>query len=297
MLKAEIDARVSGKTKVMGLLGNPVEHSISPQLHNTLSRGLGIDVIYLPFKVERDSLEAAVEGFKAINIAGFNVTIPFKEEILRFLDDCSEEAKLIGAVNTVVNRSGKLIGYNTDAKGFSRSFEDASKSSFYNKNILILGAGGAARAAALKSALKGADTVVIANRTAKKALDIADMINKNTSCKAVSMDFNDAGLVKTLDKSDIIINTTPIGMHPDIHGCPLHDEISFSKKHIVYDLIYNPSETKLLKRARADGATAINGLGMLIYQGVFAFKIITGANISNDILSAMLSLFSNYLSI
>lgn len=294
MIKSEIDRRVNGETKIMGVLGNPIEHSISPQIHNTISKLLCVNSIYVPFLCSQEDLEKAVNGLRALNIYGFNVTIPYKEKIISLLDECSEEVKLIGAANTVVNKKGRLIGYNTDGDGFATSFENSTNKSFVDKDIIVLGAGGAARATALKTAKMGAKTITLVNRTVIKAAEIADMINNNTSCKAVPVSNSDKNLAKLLEKSDIIINTTPVGMHPDTNKCPIQEDITFSSRQIVYDLIYNPSETLLLKKARKEGALTINGLGMLIYQATLAYEIINEIDIPEQILKKIFLSFTNF---
>ena len=150
-----IDNRVTGTTRLMGVIGNPIEHSISPQLHNTINTLLNVDAVYVPFKVEKDDLENAVKGIKALNLVGVNVTVPYKKEIIKFLDDKTKEALLMGAVNTVKNIDGRLYGYNTDAEGFSRSFKEEAGTGFKGKKVVINGAGGAARAIAVKNCYRG----------------------------------------------------------------------------------------------------------------------------------------------
>jgi len=296
MDKVSIDARVTGETRIMGVLGNPIEHSISPQIHNTISSLLGVNAIYIPLKSEINKLEDTIKGLKAVNITGFNVTIPFKEKIMQYLDECSKEAQLIGAVNTVVNKNGRLIGFNTDAEGFAKSFEKAFGKGFKSARILILGAGGAARAVAVKAAMQGAEMINIANRTVQKAADIASLINNHSECRAEALSFEDIKQRNLLEETDVIINTTPIGMHPDIDNSPVSIDNNFSEKHIVYDLIYNPPETKLLKFAKKCGSKTLNGLGMLLYQAISAYELITGINIPDNVSSAVITLFENYLS-
>ncbi|HHW48560.1 MAG TPA: shikimate dehydrogenase [Clostridiaceae bacterium] len=294
MHEASIDARVTGKTRIMGVLGNPVEHSISPQIHNTISNLLGVNAIYIPLKSNINNLEDTIKGLKAINVAGFNITIPFKEKVMQYLDECSQEARLIGAVNTVVNKNGRLIGYNTDAEGFSKSFEEAFGKSFKSARIMVLGAGGAARAVAVKAAMQGADTINIVNRTSWKAAEIASLINNHFECKAEAVGFENIKQRNLLEKTDVIINTTPIGMYPDIDNSPVSVENNFSEKHIVYDLIYNPPETKLLKHAKKCGARTLNGLGMLLRQAILAYELITGISVPDDVSSTVITLFENY---
>lgn len=278
----EILKTISGKTKIMGIIGNPVEHSISPYLHNTISREVGFDAVYVPFPV-CDSLENAVKGLKAINAVGFNVTIPYKKDVMKFLDENSKEALLMGAVNTVKNIEGRLYGYNTDAEGFSRSFREETGDSFRGKRVFIIGAGGATRAIAVKIAIEGAEKIYIANRTVSKAAEIADIINGNIKDIASSVDM-DKKASEVFHDSSIIINTTSVGMWPHVEKSPLTDEYTFLNDQIVYDAIYNPCKTKLLLSAEEAGCKTVNGLGMLFYQGVNAYEIWTGLKLEEEFL-------------
>ncbi|MCX7747483.1 MAG: shikimate dehydrogenase [Clostridia bacterium] len=279
----KIDDRVSGKTRLVGIIGNPLEHSISPYLHNSISSLLGVDFIYVPFRVEKESLENAVKGLKAINVVGFNVTIPYKKDIMKFIDDNTKEALLMGAVNTVKYIEGRFYGYNTDAEGFSRAFKEGTGGSFKGKKVAIIGAGGAARAIAVKIAVEGASNIALINRTLSKASDISDIINNNIrEAAASSYALDDAKAKKVFSESDIIINTTSIGMYPEINVSPIDASFVFSKGQIVYDAIYNPLETKFLEEAKKAGCKTSNGLGMLFYQGIYAYEIWTGIKLSED---------------
>lgn len=279
---------VTGRTKIAGLLGNPVEHSVSPQLHNTISRYMGHDIIYVPFKVEKDNLEKAVDGLRAINVIGFNVTIPYKSEIIKYLDDVSDEALLLGAVNTVKNENGRLLGYNTDAEGFKRSFVEETGYGFKNKKVAVIGAGGAAWAIAMKVALDGAEHIDIVNRTVSKAYELSYHINKKTGVPVRALSMSEAEEEQVLGHDEIIINTTSVGMYPDVDACPVKDFSCFNENHIFYDIIYNPSKTKLLKEAEEQGCRVINGLGMLIYQGIYAYEIWTGSKLPETIKDVVL---------
>ncbi|MCX8131649.1 MAG: shikimate dehydrogenase [Clostridia bacterium] len=290
-----VDKRVSGKTRIMGVLGNPVEHSISPQLHNTLSTRLGIDTVYVPFRVEKADLDNAVKGLKALNVLGFNVTIPYKKDIMKFIDDNTKEALLMGAVNTVKNIDGRLYGYNTDAEGFSRSFKEESGATFKGKNILIIGAGGVSRAIAVKTAIEGAKHISLVNRTISKALDIAGIIENNYETGIRCLDSEDKKYKDAFSEADIVINTTSVGMYPEIEGCPVDKKINFMSHQIIYDVIYNPAKSKLLKKAEKSGCKAMNGLGMLFYQGIYAYEIWTGIKLSEDIIKEIYKSFVNIL--
>lgn len=288
---------ITGKTKLIGVIGNPIEHSISPQLHNTLNKHLGIDAVYIPMKAEKDSLEDVVKGLKATNFVGFNVTIPFKNEIIRYLDTCSEEAAQIGAVNTVVNKDGVLHGYNTDAEGFARSFKMEAATDFQGKTIAIVGAGGVARAIAVKLAIEKAEHIYIINRTLSKAEEISDLICKNFTCESSASIINSAESFEDLKSSDIIINATSIGMYPQIDENPIPSFSDFNNNQIVYDTIYNPSKTKLLSVASSKGCKSINGFGMLIFQGVLAYEMWTDLRISKADIKSLFKAFSDYLTL
>lgn len=269
----EIDRRVNGKTRVLGIIGNPVEHSISPVLHNSISRYLGMDVVYVPFRVEKSGLESAVKGLGALNALGFNVTVPFKNDILPFLDEVSEEARLIGAVNTVKNVNGRLYGYNTDAAGFARSLDEEGGVGFKGNNVVLIGAGGAARALAVKAALDGASRITIINRTLERAAGIVDTVNYNIGNIACCLGINDSSMEKVFSEGKIVINTTSVGMHPDEDKTPVENMAGLSGEHVVCDIIYNPYRTVFLNNAAAMGCKVLNGLGMLFYQGIYAYEI------------------------
>lgn len=289
------DNRVTGRTKLMGVIGNPIEHSISPQLHNTVSSLLGVDYVYVPFRVEKEVLGDAVKGLKALGFVGFNITVPFKNDVLEFLDEVTDEVKLIGAANTVKIQNGKLYGFNTDTEGFARAFQEETGTGFRGKRITILGAGGAARGIAVKVALEGAAVVSIINRTVAKAYEIAEIINKNIGIPAAGYANEESTVADVIEKSDIIINTTSIGMHPQVDECPVDGAVVFSPRQIVYDAIYNPVQTALLKKAERDGSKAVNGLGMLFYQGIYAYEIWTGIKVKDEIIQSAYEAFLKIL--
>jgi len=293
----EIDKSITGKTKLIGLIGNPVEHSISPQLHNTISRHLGREMTYVPFRVEKDDLKDAVKGLKALNFTGFNVTVPFKKEVMKYIDENSKEALLMGAVNTVKNIRGKLYGYNTDGEGFSRAFKEATGTAFRDKKIALLGAGGAARAIAVKLSLEGADSIAVINRTVSRAEDLCELVNNNIRRVAKPYGWDDDTAESVFADSDIIINATSLGMHPDVENYPYVKPIKFRKDQIVYDIIYNPARTRFLQEAERHGCVAVNGLGMLFYQGIYAYEIWTGIKLKEDFLKELFLEFSGLLGV
>ncbi len=257
---------IDAKTKLVALIGNPVEHSLSPIMHNAVFKKFGMNYVYLAFKVDKEKLKDVVNCFKALEI-NFNVTIPHKIEIMKYLDDISKEAKLIQAVNVVKIDNGKAIGYNTDGIGALKALKIDVK----DKNVLILGAGGAARAIAFQLALNRAN-VYISNRTFEKALKLSDEIRKKTGTKSFAIPLDRKILREKIKEMDIVIQATSVGMYPNTNETLLYRE-DFRKDLIVMDIVYNPLETRFLKEAKKAGAKTIDGLGMLIYQGIESLKI------------------------
>lgn len=256
--------------KLFGLLGHPVGHSMSPIMHNDQFAFLGLDCYYHAFDVHPEKLENAVKGIKALGIYGFNVTIPHKVEIMKYLDEIDEEALQIGAVNTVVNRDGKLFGYNTDGKGFAVSLQTAAGADFLDKKMLIVGAGGAARGIFVTLARMGANAIDIANRTVEKAegLIAGNPYPIQSGAKSIKE------AEENLAEYQIIINTTSVGMSPKIDELPLQ-LTNMKPGTILSDIIYNPLETKWLKEGKIVGAVTQNGVGMFVGQGALAFEMWT----------------------
>lgn len=266
---------LTGKTTVTGIIGWPVSHSLSPVLHNAAFAALGLDWIYVPFPVAPERLAEGVAGLKAVGVAGFSVTIPHKVAIIPLLDEVTPEARLIGAVNTVLAREGRLTGYNTDGIGLIAAL--AAKLSFdpAGKQILVLGAGGAARSAVVSLAGAGAFRVEIANRSLDAATALADFVSSSlprTSFAAKPLSIlSDAGF---LGDFDLVVNTTSVGMAGDCFpGLALNALKSGAR---IYDMVYAPAVTPLLAQARDLGIPCANGLGMLVAQGEAAFRIWTG---------------------
>ncbi|HEY0196458.1 MAG TPA: shikimate dehydrogenase [Methanobacterium sp.] len=263
---------ITGKTKITGLIGDPVEHTISPHMHNAGFKYLNLDYLYMPFHVARENLETAIVGARSLDIRGLNVTIPHKIDVMQYLDAIDETAKLIGAVNTI-KFGDEVKGYNTDGLGAVRGIEELMP--VKDRKLVILGAGGASRAISFQSILSGAGQVVIANRTQEKALKLALNLKDNLGADVEAVGLKDE-LKKELKDADILINTTPIGMYPHVDQKPLVTSDMMHEGLIVNDVIYNPLETGLLREARLAGAKTITGIKMLIYQGIESFKIWTG---------------------
>lgn len=262
---------IDSHTILYGVFGDPIRHSRSPIMLNRAFKEAGINAVYAAFHVRPDELGDAVRGIRALGYRGINVTIPHKVEVMQYLDEIDEGASIVGAVNTIVNEAGKLIGYNTDGIGYVRSLKEETGIELKGKSVLLLGAGGAARGVAYALAKEGAGRIYIANRTKERALELADTINSYTEAIGLGMD----ELGHVVDEVQFVLNTTSAGMHPHVEELPLPLELLRSH-HLVSDLIYNPRITRFLREAEARGARIHGGLGMFIYQGAFAFEYWTG---------------------
>ncbi|UCH42308.1 MAG: shikimate dehydrogenase [Dehalococcoidales bacterium] len=266
---------VSGKTKVCGLIGDPVEHTMSPVIQNAAFRELGLDYVYLPFPVKKEELGKAIAGMRALNIRGLNVTIPHKVDVLRFLDKLDPLAEKIGAVNTIVNDDGFLTGYNTDAAGWLQAML-ARGCDPANKKVVVLGAGGASRAISFIMAERGAYLVILNRRLELEwAEELAGRISTTFSRETRALELNRVNLIETLEKADILVNATSVGMSPDTDQTPVDSDL-LRLDLIVSDIVYNPVKTRLLREAEAAGAKTAGGLEMLVWQGALAFQHWTG---------------------
>ncbi|MEY8392508.1 shikimate dehydrogenase [Lachnospiraceae bacterium 45-W7] len=278
---------ITGNTKLTALLGSPVSHSISPQMHNEAFRQLGLDYVYLAFDVTPATLKDAVSGFKAAGICGFNLTMPLKVHILPLLDEITPAARLAGAVNTVTVKNGRLIGHTTDGSGYMRSVSDAGYN-IIGKKMTLLGSGGAATAICVQAALDGVSSIDMfkrKNASWDKTLAFCKRISSETSCNIRLLDFNDCALLaESISESAILTNATSIGMAPDVDASPIPDPSILRQDLIVSDIIYNPRETLLLKQAKKRGCPCFNGLYMLLYQGAAAFTCWTGAEMPVDVI-------------
>ncbi len=269
---------INGYTRTCGLIGNPVEHTLSPVIHNTLSAVLGKNLAYVPFHVETGRLEEAVKGAFALNLLGMNVTVPYKSDVIPYLVDIDPLAEHIGAVNTLVHTEKGYKGYNTDMPGLYRAMcEDGVK--IKGKKVLILGAGGVARAVAMMLLDKGAKKAFILNRTLQKAQEVADEVNHLAGkkfAKAMSIDAYD-----TLPEGEryLAIQATSVGMYPDCDAAVIEDPAFYKKVHTGYDLIFNPSKTRFMELVEEQGGKAYNGEKMLLYQGIIAFELWTDCEV------------------
>lgn len=272
---------ISTETKIIGLLGYPLIQSYSPVMQNTAFQECKLNKTYIPIEVKHNDLDTVVKGISKMNFDGFNITKPYKIDIIKYLDEIDEYARLIGAVNTVKISNGILKGFNTDGTGFLRSFEEGAKTKIDGKNVFILGSGGAARAIAITLALNKAEKIYICNRTYEKAVSLAADVSKLRNCVAIPMEYKE--MKKAINDSHILINTTSVGMFPNIDESPLNSDL-FDKNLIVCDIVYNPMKTKLLKDAEEKGCKIVPGLSMFVYQGAEAFEIWTNTKAPTEIM-------------
>jgi shikimate dehydrogenase len=265
---------IAGHTTLVGIIGWPVKHSISPAMHNAAFAALGLDWAYVPLPAYPDHLGEAVRGLRALGFAGANVTVPHKQAVLTYLDDTSHAAQVIGAVNTIAVRDGLLYGDNTDAAGFVASLRDAGFDPA-GTYCALLGAGGAARAVAHALAEAGALQVSIYNRSFSRARNLCqDMAKFHPDVRFEPASLSD--LLAIGDDVDLLVNATSLGMWPDTEVSPWPRELPIPGQLTVCDLVYNPQETFFLTQARAVGAETVDGLGTLVHQGAAAFELWTG---------------------
>jgi len=280
--------KIDGGTGLICLLGNPVTKSFSPQIQNIISSVMNVNLIYLNFEIEHNQLSKAIEGLRALKVKGFNVTIPYKEKIIELLDEISPEAKEIGAVNTVKMEDGKLIGYNTDWLGYYEAKLTCTGKGFEGDSVLILGAGGAAKAIAICCLKNNCANIMIYNRTIEKAEELVNNLMKNYSGRVnfCSIDI----LNHVISHSTLIINTTSAGNYSNVNLMPIGEEVPFKKGQIFSEIIYNPSETKLMKLAQSKGAFCFNGFEMLLQQAIKSWEIWCNKKIELDKIEEIRSL-------
>ena len=280
---------INSSTKLYGIFGHPIKHSFSPSMHNAAFQKLGLNCVYLAFDILPENLKTATGSIRQLNIQGINVTIPHKQEIMNYLDEISDEAKYTGAVNTIKNNDGKLFGHNTDVGGFLKDLEmELGITKFSGISACLIGAGGAARAVMSGLCMNGAKKITIINRTKSKASELADYFTKRFSDIEInSADLNNnSEIKKCLLGSDLLINSSSAGMTGhDPLNIPLN---LMPKNSCVYDLVYNPKETQLVKQAKSLGHKASSGLGMLLYQGAESFELWTGKKAPIEVMKAAL---------
>ncbi len=274
---------LTGKTHVVGVFGHPVGHSRSPAMHNAAFAALGLPYVYVPFPVAPESLEVALRALPNLGIVGVNLTIPHKEAAVGLMDVVTERAREVGAVNTVHCTEAGLIGDNTDGYGFSAPLTEAGFQ-FQNAHVLILGAGGAARSAVFQLARSGSLTAIL-NRNVARAEALASAVDACGYRRPTVLQPEDSSaLAEWAANSGLIVNTTSLGMHPEIQGMPNLPLEHLRPSQIVYDMVYNPPITRLLRESALRGCTVMNGVKMLVYQGAASFERWTGVRPPTDIM-------------
>jgi shikimate dehydrogenase len=279
---------VKATTGIYGIFGHPVKHSLSPDMHNSAFNTLGLNSVYVAFDIDPESIEEAARAIRVMGIRGINITIPHKQTIIPYLDEVSPDAKLTGAVNTVKNENGKLLGYNTDVGGFLRAIREDLDFSPEGNTLFLIGAGGAARAVLSAFCMNGGAVVYITDIIKDKALELANQFKanfQNITIETVELD-NQNLIEQKFNEADILVNASPAGM--DGVGSLDIPLTSLNKNAVVYDLVYKPPDTKLLKEAKQLGHKASGGLSMLLYQGAESFEIWTGKNAPVEIMKKAL---------
>lgn len=277
-MAGRVGGALSGRTAVVGVIGSPVAHSLSPPMHNAAFTSLGLDWIYVPFPVAPEALAGAVAGIRSLGLRGVNVTIPHKEAVAALMDDVTDRARAAGAVNTVVRQGDRLLGDNTDGVGFVRSLQEEAGFNPSGTRVCIYGAGGAAKAIAAALADAGAAYVAVVNRTPARAEALARDIT-SFGTEAAAYGFDAPGLADVVKRSDLLVQTTPAGMAggPFEGRLPGGLQVEWLREGLVVtDIVYTPLETPLVKAAVINGCTVVPGWGMLLYQGAEAFSLWTG---------------------
>lgn len=274
---------INGKTRTCGIIGNPVEHTMSPVIHNALSEMMGINMTYVPFHVKEGQLEAAVKGAYGLNILGMNVTVPYKSDVIAQLAEIDSLAEKIGAVNTLVRTEGGYKGYNTDMTGLLRAMKSDGVN-IEGEEVIILGAGGVGRAVAFLCAANGADKVHLLNRSIEKAENVASEVNKALGTECVeAMPLSDyQKLLTGAENRYVVIQCTSVGLSPNVNDVVIEDGDFYHYIAFGYDLIYSPWETQFMKLVAANGGMAFNGLKMLLYQALDAFELWNGCKVSDE---------------
>ena len=272
---------ISGKTTIIGVIGDPIAHTFSPAMHNAAIQALGIDWCYVAFHVLPDGVEHAISGMRGFNIRGLNVTVPHKQAVMPFLHEISPEALAVGAVNTIAHSEGKLLGYNTDVYGILAALRYGAGLDPLPVEVAILGAGGAARGIVYAVASSEAtERVTILNRTVEKAERLAEEMSR-IACRERAVEISGGPIERShvrgaLKDTDLVINATSVGMTPYADASVIEDASVFRPGQTLLDTVYNPRETQLMRIARSGGAQAFNGLDMLVYQGARSLEIWTG---------------------
>lgn len=288
---------INGKTKVFGLLANPIEHTLSPFIHELFYDECNYNATYNPYLVPTGKVKEAIDGMKALSIEGLNVTVPYKVEVMKYLDEIDEMAGYIGACNTIVRQINNegievLKGYNTDWIGLKMAC-DYGNIPIKDKDIVIIGAGGSARAVAFMCQKEGAKSLLILNRTLSKALEIAEQVHKvNVDFQVKAASLEATQLVK---KSSVVFQTTSLGMYPNVDQSSIENDEFYGNVDFIVDIIYNPKETSFMKKGKKFGVTTMNGLGMLFFQAVKAFELWSDIVMDDEQLNRGIKKLDNYV--
>jgi len=279
------NARITATTGVLCVIGHPIAHSFSPQMHNAAIAALGLDLCYVAFDVAPEAVGDAIEGMRALGIRGMNVTVPHKQAVIPHLDELSDEARAVGAVNTIANRQGHLVGYNTDVYGVLTSLRETAGLSILPRAVVVLGASGAARGIVYALATApGVERVVVLNRTESKARELATDMAAATGREVRGGPLAREAAQAALADAGLLVNATSVGMYPNVHQSPLPDGVKLPPDLVVYDAVFNPRLTRLMQQARAAGCRAVGGIEMLVYQGARSFEIWTGITPPVDVM-------------
>ncbi|HFU4025821.1 TPA: shikimate dehydrogenase [Streptococcus suis] len=276
---------IDGHTRLAAVVAKPIKHSISPFIHNIAFEETGVNGVYLAWEIPEEDLAVTLENVKRYDMFGINLSMPYKQAVIPFLDDLTPAADLIGAVNTVIHQNGRLIGHNTDGMGFFKSLEKLTSFQVQNKTLTILGAGGASTAIIAQAALSGAKEIVIFSRSQslERYQATARKISQATATPIHVLPIEDAQLLQEqILRSELLVNGTSVGM--DGKTLPIHSTTQFPENMLVADVIYQPFETPLLKLAQSQGNPTINGLGMLLFQAAEAFQAWTGKEMPTDMI-------------
>lgn len=287
--------KINGKTQTCGLIGNPVEHTLSPVIHNHLAEWENRNLVYVPFLVEQDRIREAVEGANALHIHGLNVTVPHKSAVIPYLKEIDRLAENIGAVNTLVKTENGYKGYNTDMPGLLRAMETENYT-IKGESVILLGAGGAARAVAMLCMEQGAKEIFLLNRSMEKAVAVAKEVNgiyqENKITPMALSDYR-----KLPDEKYLAIQATSVGLYPNVEDVVISEEAFYDKIEAAVDLIYNPYETKFMSMVKAHGGRAMNGLKMLLFQGIIAYELWNGVTVSEETAERILKKMKEELNI
>lgn len=282
---------ITGHTRLVGLFATPIRHSVSPMIHNKAFETSGIDAVYLAFDLGEKDLSTAIASIKSLDMLGANLSMPHKMAAVPMMDELSEAAQLIGAVNTILHQDGKLIGHNTDGIGFMSSLK-VKGIEVLQKKITVIGAGGAATAIIVQAALDGVKEIAVFNRKDdffQKIQNKLAVISKKTSCNIQLYDLADQKqLAQEVAESRLLVNATGVGMSPQLAATPIEDFSIIHSDLAVYDVIYTPRETRFLKQAKEQGVVTSNGLGMLLYQGAAAFELWTGQKMPIEVVQPII---------